>query len=324
MQIDLLDAVSADLEELAAFEQQAFKGVVGTTALYELLGSLLSADHYQKKYRTPAGLAKLATVRENGKLLAVNAMIPEVLRHDGGTALGWQSCDTATHPDARGRGLFKACINTLRGHLGEGDVFFGYPNANSTQGLSSCGWAKLEVLDAYAALFPVLIVDQGVERIARFDERFDSFALRLVRPNEIGIERSAAYLNWRYFSQSPSPYFAFSLVRDGHLRGFSVMRSLPLRPGDACVILELFGESSEVESALLRAMVHQSFQMRSWPTLFFSTAWGASTWLRHGFVRIPRRFSPRQLVLMGSGIGPAGTRLVEQRWIAHVGDWDVF
>ena len=102
------------------------------------------------------------------------------------------------------------------------------------------------------------------------------------------------------------------------------MRRLPLRSGDACVILELFGDPVAVEGALIRAMVRQSFQMRSRPTLFFSTAWEARTWLRHGFVRISRRFSPRQLVLMGMGIGPAGTRLVEQKWHAHVGDWDVF
>lgn len=324
MEIDLLDAPLADLEELADLERLSFRDSAGTGPLNELLGTLLSADHYQKKYLTPAGLAKLVTIRENGRLVAVNAMIPEVLRHEGGTTLGWQSCDTATHPDARGRGLFKKCVNTLHESLRDGEVFFGYPNANSTQGFVRCGWTTFDVLDAYAAPLPVLFVEQGIEQITHFDEQFDAFAIRIVRPGIVGIERSAAYLNWRYFSRGASPYSAFRFLRDGRLLGFSVMRSLPWRAGNACVILELFGDSSAVEGALLHAMIRWAMQMRCWPTLFFSTAWGAQTWLRHGFVRIPRRFSPRQLVLMGVGIGPAGARLVKQKWHAHVGDWDVF
>ena len=324
MEIELLDAGTADLEELADLERKAFKGVTGTVALVKLLASLLSAEHYQRKYRTPAGSAKIAMVRENGKLLAANAMIPEILRHEHGTTRGWQSCDTATHPDARGRGLFKTCINTLSGHLTEGEVFFGYPNANSTQGLSSCGWGKYDVLDAFVAPLPSLSRDPAIAQISRFDAQFDQLALRMVQPGTVCIERSAAYLNWRYFSHPESPYSAFAYTREGRLEGFVVTRSLPLSTGDACVVLEVFGSSAAIERALLRAAVRQGAKKRAWPTLVFSTCWGAHTWLRHGFMRLPRRVSPRQLVLMGTGIGAAGQRVMELQWRAQVGDWDVF
>lgn len=324
MEIDLLDAATADLEELAELQREAFRGVTGTSALDKLLGSLHSPDHFQRKYLAPAGKAKIVAVREQGKLLAVNAMVPETLRHERGTALGWQSCDTATHPDARGRGLFKICVTTLREQLTDGEIFFGYPNANSMAGFAKVGWVKCGMLDAYVAPLPSFMGDRAIQQISRFGDQFDEFARRMILPGSVCIERSAAYLNWRYFSHAQSPYSAFAYVQDGRLEGFVVVRSLPLRSGDACVVLEVFGTSSKIEGALLRAAIRWGSSKRAWPALVFSNCWGERTWLRHGFIRLPRRVSPRQLALMGTGVGAAGRQVLELEWRAHVGDWDVF
>jgi GNAT superfamily N-acetyltransferase len=324
MDIQVVDAATADLEELADLQRESFKGVIGTSALDKLLSELHSAAHYQRKYMAPAGNAKVVTVREQGKLLAVNAMVPETLRHDSGTTLGWQSCDTATHPDARGKGLFKTCLNSLREHLKEGEIFFGYPNANSMPGFLKFGWITRGMLDAYVAPLPSFTGDTAIQPINRFDERFDEFAKRMIQPGTVCIERSMSYLNWRYFSHADSPYSAFTYTQNGRIEGFAVVRSLPLRTGDACVVLEAFGSSTEIEGALLRSAIRWGSRHRAWPTLVFSTCWGERTWLRHGFVRLPRRVSPRQLALMGAGVGVAGKRVMDLEWRAHVGDWDVF
>lgn len=324
MDIQILDAATVDLEELAELQRESFKGVTGTSALDQLLGNLHSAQHYQRKYLAPAGNAKIVTVRENGKLWAVNAMVPETLRHEHGTTLGWQSCDTATHPDARGRGLFKTCVLALREQLTDGDIFFGYPNANSMPGFAKFGWVTRGMLDAYVTPLPSLFGDHAIQPISHFDERFDEFAKRMIQPGTVCIERSAAYLNWRYFSHADTPHSAFSYTRSGSLEGFVVVRSLPLATGDACVVLEAFGTSDEIEGALLRTATRWGSKKRAWPTLVFSTCWGEHTWLRHGFMRLPRKVSPRQLALMGEGIGAAGKQVLDLNWRAHVGDWDVF
>lgn len=324
MEIEIADAASVDLEELAELQRESFKGVTGTSALDQLMGNLHSAGHYQRKYLAPAGNAKIVTVRESGKLLAVNAMVPETLRHAGGTALGWQSCDTATHPDARGRGLFKTCVMALREQLTDGEVFFGYPNANSMPGFAKFGWVTRGMLDAYVAPLPSFFGDTAIQPISRFDARFDEFSQRMIAPGTVCIERSAAYLNWRYLSHADTPYSAYSYVQNGRLEGFAVVRSLPLSTGNACVILEVFGSSHAIEGALLRAAIRWGSGQRAWPTLVFSTCWGEDAWLRHGFIRLPRRVSPRQLALMGTGVGAAGQKVLELEWRAHVGDWDVF
>ena len=324
MEIDILDPVTADLEELAELQRESFKGVTGTTALDKLLCRLHSAEHYQRKYNAPAGNAKIVVIRDQGKLLAVNAMVPETLRHELGTLLGWQSCDTATHPDARGRGLFRTCVTALREQLTNGEVFFGYPNANSMPGFASFGWVARGMLDAYMAPLRPFSVAKEIQQISRFDDRFDEFAIQMIIPGSICIERSAAYLNWRYFSFADSPYSAFTYSINSILEGFVVVRTLPLQAGDACIILEIFGTSSDIEGALLRAAIRWGADHGAWPALLFSNCWGERTWLRHGFVRLPRRVSPRQLALMGTGIGDAGRKALELIWLAHIGDWDVF
>lgn len=324
MEIEFLDPATADLEELAHLQREAFKGVIGTSALDRLLGSLHSAEHYRRKYLAPAGKARIVAVREQGRLLACNAMVPETLRHQDGTALGWQSCDTATHPDARGRGLFKTCITALRDQLSEGEIFFGYPNANSMHGFAKLGWVERGMLDAYAALLPSFSGDRAITEVRKFDVSFDQFASRMTRLGTVCIERSSAYLNWRYLSHAGSPYSAFAYMADGRPEGYVVVRTLPLRFGNACVVLEVFGITPEVEGALLRAAVRWGWRRRAVPTLVFSNCWGERTWLRHGFTRLPRSVSPRQLALMGMGMGEPGRRVMALEWRAQIGDWDVF
>lgn len=324
MNIELLDPATSDLEELAALQRDAFKGVTGTSALDTVIGSLQSAAHLRRKYHAPAGRAKIVAIREQGNLLAMNAMVPVTLRHAVGTARGWQSCDTATHPNARGRGLFMLCLKTLREQLDDGDVFFGYPNANSRSGFSKHGWSTRAVLDAYAAYVPGFPGEQRIHRITHFDSRHDAFAERLARPGTVCIDRSAAYLNWRYFSNPSGPYAAFICGLGNEIEGYAVVRSLPAGFRRACIILESFGSTPKVESALFRAAIRWGLQNGAWPTLMFSNCWGEDAWFRQGFVRLPRRISPRQLNLMGSGIGNEGRRIFDLEWRAFVGDWDVF
>lgn len=324
MEIELLDPATADLEELASLQRESFKGVTGTTAMDVLMQSLHSAEHYRRKYQAPAGKARIVAIRESGELLAMNAIVPELLRHASGAALGWQSCDTATHPKGRGRGLFKTCVKTLTEQLEEGEVLFGYPNANSLPGFAKFGWHTRAVLDAYVAPLPGMSDDEAIQQIAHFDVRHDRFAQQLAEDGKVCIDRSAAYLNWRYFRTEESPYAAFAYRNGDDIEGYAVVRRLPMRGRHVGVVMEIFAKLPEVESALLRAASRWGWREDAWPTFVFSNCWGERTWLKRGFIRLPRRLSPRQLVLMGSGIGDAGRRVFELEWRAFVGDWDVF
>lgn len=324
MNIELLDPHSADLEELVALQREAFKGVTGTSALDEVLNALHSAEHYQRKYIAPAGKAKIVAVRENGRLLASNAMVPVHLATPQGRVIGWQSCDTATHPDARGKGLFKTCIMALREQIGEGEIFFGYPNANSMPGFKKFGWQVRGVLDAYVALHPALSVHSAIQPVSRFDARMEAYAATLVSSGKIAIERSADYLNWRYFAADISPYRAFVYAEGEHVRGHVVVRTLPMGLGKTNVVLEMFGATPAIEAALLQAARHWGQSQGAWPTVLFTNVWGPHSWGRYGFIRLPRRVSPRQLILMGDGIGASGLAALGLDWYSHVGDWDVF
>lgn len=325
MEIELLDPLTCDLEELAQLQRDSFKEVKGTSAFDSIIEKLHTAEHFRRKYQlAPAGKARIVAIRENGNLLAMNAMVPETLIYEGGTASGWQSCDTATHPKARGRGLFKRCIETLRKPLVDGEVSFGYPNANATPGWVRSGWKTNSVLDIFVAPWPRFANPPAIQPIDRFDAAYDELARRTLRPGTVCIERSAAYLNWRYRSDPHSPYSVLEYRDNGKLEGFIVLRTLPLRPVQVCIVMEVFASNDRIKHELLCAASRWGQHHRAWPTLIFTNDWGENAWLRHGFIRVPRKLSPRELVLMGIGIGEAGQKVFEREWTCYAGDWDVF
>ncbi len=102
MQIDVVDADALDFDAIVRLQREAFKDVAGG----ELLESSQTADYYRWKYSGPAGNAKIALVTDGGNLVAMNSMFSEYLVCQKGRIKAWQSCDTATHPSARGRGYF--------------------------------------------------------------------------------------------------------------------------------------------------------------------------------------------------------------------------
>ena len=124
IEVTIQNPASLDFEEYAGMQAEAFAEVVGAQGM----GSLHAPEYYRWKYHTPWGSALIATVRKDQKLVAANAMYPLRIVAADDHAMGWQSCDTATLPAARGQGLFMQCLHALQEQLGDDAIFFGFPN----------------------------------------------------------------------------------------------------------------------------------------------------------------------------------------------------
>ncbi|MBM3569778.1 MAG: GNAT family N-acetyltransferase [Alphaproteobacteria bacterium] len=321
--IEVVEASALDLEEVAGLQRACFGGVEGTSLLAAELKRLQAVAGYRRRYWSPAGLARIAMVRDSGRLVAMAAMVPTTIRHPGGTATAWQNCDVATLPEARGRGYHGQCLDALIGALPPGDVFFGFPNANAVAGFARNGGPLIADLSLHVMPMPRILAAPDAKAVARFDRRQDDLALRLIGPKTTMIEKSARYLNWRYFDSIPGAYAAYMVERDGIAEGFVVIRALRVGWVRLGVIMELFATTADTELRLLAAARYWAFQQGCWASLAGTSRWSKTFALRACAIPIPRRMAVRPLPLMGRTIDPNPANAWLANWHSHLGDWDV-
>jgi hypothetical protein len=152
--------------------------------------------------------------------------------------------DTMTEPSYRhlGRGPTSLLGRTVRHYYARfcaGHVAFNYGfNTGNIQrfSMSFVGARRLEslpfhVLDLAARPLarpnPLLsrLAGYRIERIARFDARWDAFFHRVSGAYRLLVERDARYLEWRYARCPDVEYFLYAVFRRDRLAGWSVFRS---------------------------------------------------------------------------------------------------
>ncbi len=150
--------------------------------------------------------------------------------------------DTMTEPSVRqvGRGPTSLLGRTVRHYYArfcEGQVAFNFGvNTGNIQrfSLSFVGARRLEDLPYHVrdARLPVTVprpwltrlAGYRVERITRFDERWDELFGRVRGAYRLLVERDARYLEWRYARCPDTEYFIWAVFRRRRLVGWSVFR----------------------------------------------------------------------------------------------------
>jgi GNAT superfamily N-acetyltransferase len=197
------------------------------------------------KFRNnPAGPGLIATAREDGRLLGVNAFMAAAFRVDGERLRGYQSMDTVVTPAARGKGVFGRLVNCFYDEAGA-DLLYGFPNLNSSPGFfGKLGWLPfgpvpmlmrplrtgvvLKRISRFLPDLPVPIFSRPLREaraVDRFGDEATSVWNRFAAPIGCAVERDAAFLNWRLADhpteryqlwQAPDGAFAASNVTDKH------------------------------------------------------------------------------------------------------------
>jgi hypothetical protein len=208
-----------------------------------------SLARWRWEYReNPYGALRISEAfSPEGRLVAHYAGYPvrfhDATRSEPRTLPALQIGDTMTEPSFRhlGRGPTSLLGRTVRHYYArfcEGHVAFNYGfNTGNIQrfSMSFVGARRLEslpfhVLDLAArplappnALLSRL-AGYRVERIARFDTRWDAFFQRVSGAYRLLIERDARYLEWRYARCPDVEYFLYAVFRRKELVGWSVFR----------------------------------------------------------------------------------------------------
>lgn len=311
-----------DFAELVQLQRMAFAEVVKGTGM----DYILVPAHYEWKYHTPYGQAKTALVYEGNTLVAMNSMYPLQASDGSRSFRAWQSCDTATHPTARGKGYFMKCLAALKAELKPEELFFGFPNKNSRPGLTKFGWSHRGDIHTWVRVLPGRSMAKFPELplVKEFTPVQDEFFAALLKTGSPMLERTAAYMNWRYQQHTLNRYEAFACAEGGKQTGVIVMRDAKVNGRNIAIAMELLALDGRTEARLMNFAAAWAGSRGLRYTLLHNNTVRNLAALRCGYIPIPMWALPKRQVFMGAANGVLTEQIWQREWRLQIGDWDVF
>ncbi len=85
-----------------------------------------------------------------------------------------------------------------------------------------------------------------VSRVERFDDAFSTLATTLSRQNGFSINKSAAYLNWKYIDRPYRREVIFAAYRNGNLSGYTIVSPSPYQKDTPVgILIDLMANPSD-------------------------------------------------------------------------------
>lgn len=249
-------------------------------AILELLQSSLGwvpDDQYAAFYRwkhhdNPFGTSPAWVAVDEGRLVGLRVWLRWRFVQDGRAWEAVRAVDTATHPDAQGRGIFRRLTTTSLEVLREEGVahVFNTPNEQSRPGYLKMGWEQLGKLPvgvrfrtpvaaatAVRSRVPAdkwsLPTDAGLPALDALHDDAEVAALVAALPDDrIRTDLDAAVLRWRY-GFGPLHYRA---VREAG--GIGLFRLRTRGAATECVVGHLLAPTDDVAGRLLRRIAKVS------------------------------------------------------------------
>jgi len=177
-----------------------------------------SMEHLRWQYfKPPAGSARLYGIKgPQSKLIAFYAAVAQMVRIGSRMVVGRMVQDVMTHPDHRGRGLLHQLAEECFRDISEsGEVGYTFPNEESEKSFRRTGWTELcSVPWRKKSLSPKPSFRDAAADVCEVKGLFDDAvsAIWVASGLAVGVDRNAAYLNWRY--SKPLTAYSKFLVND--------------------------------------------------------------------------------------------------------------
>lgn len=185
----------------------------------EFYPHLLWSEAYLKwqYFENPAGQARVLVAKIGNKIIATYAMVPHMMKIRGRLKTGFRIQDALTRPEYRGYGIYHAFSRRAKKELMIPDypVNFTFPNDKSYNGFIKTGWQSVFKIPLRIVPNPQKIdlgdVSAKIEPLTQFNERTDQIWSSFLKSCcvDYAVERSAAYLNWRYLKRPGATYHPF-------------------------------------------------------------------------------------------------------------------
>jgi hypothetical protein len=320
LQINKTDIEHIDIQEYCMLQQKSFAQVF---AYSQIENSYLDPSFFKWKYNTPAGKARIAVAIKKNEMLASVAMYPVVFIKGEEKLNGWHFVEAATLPNARGRGLFKSCMQVLMDSLAEGEIIYVFPNKTSLHGTKKIGFQQLGHIPFYGKIVLMKSKSNEIQTSpnCHFSVKQDVYAKTLALKNGVMIYRDAAYMNWRYNSHPHASYYSYSAIQGDRVTGNIVIRPVKFKQQKFLLLMEFHSLSKEAERDLLIFLRKvASIENCSLAGLFSNNEFHGNLFAT-GMIKLPSVMLPKQQVLMGYKQNSEG---LPNSWFIQTGDWDAF
>ncbi|HEX6207415.1 MAG TPA: GNAT family N-acetyltransferase [Actinomycetota bacterium] len=324
-------------------------------AVLELLGAALgpgpggrrSPEFFGWKHQeNPFGRSLMLVAEEEGRIIGLRALMRWRFRAGDGTVSAARPVDTATHPDAQGRGVFsrltKEALSALKGSA---SLLFNTPNEKSLPGYLKMGWRVVGSIPISVKVRRPLRVAAGIRSLRRADAapsegrpRILAETAEAVLSDDAAISslledpgmassgrlmtlRTLEYLRWRFGAAPLLDYRAVRRDEDGAPAGMAIFRVRPRgRLWESTIAEILVRDGDPRLTAMLLRDVAQAAPVDVL-TCHVSGSPARGPLRRRGFLRAPlgMTFVTHPL---DDGVRPDPTEL--SSWALSLGDLEVF
>jgi len=196
---------------------------------------VITADFFKWQYfDNPFGPVDTWVADDGEKIVGQYTLQRQEYFYYGKKVIGSLAFDLATHPDYRYQGMFtKLGFHSLE-EAGKRNIAFtlGYPwvKGIAIPGHKKVGWSLLGELKIYElknlnAYELKQLNGFTIKEVNQFDDRYDSLALEHKDDASIMLNRTGAYLNWRYLYKKGYKYYCFEIVdTKNSLVGFFILK----------------------------------------------------------------------------------------------------
>ncbi len=187
------------------------------TSMGEALLPKSAAYFLWKHEQNPFGASHILLADNDGELAGIRAFMRWQWNKNGETITAVRAVDTATHPDYRGKGIFKKLTLQVAASCEQDGIgmVFNSPNANSLPGYLKMGWlhaGSMPIQLGIGSLLPRLYAEQTVNHLyevfnfGRAMQQLDADWLLPVLPTCWHTPLNYHFLDWRYGQCPVSSY----------------------------------------------------------------------------------------------------------------------
>lgn len=259
--------------QIRAAESSDMKGIL------ELSNAVFSAQqrstfrrnelYWNWKYQeNPFGTSLLSLAEVDNKIVGVDNLWPWEFRKGDSIIRAVQACDSAVHPEHRGKGIFTSMRKhgIERAKNQDVDLIFNFPNANSLPVNLSLGWQPLGKIAWWVKIMKPADVISGRYSSGQAESLIIDEAYRIDPPlihqvlstserknTLFRIHRKPGFHAWRY-ENHPSRSYGMVHSGDGNYRTVAIFTINQKGKSREMVIVDLLGSPVNAQAVIKMAL----------------------------------------------------------------------
>ncbi len=288
---------------------------------------------------TPAGEGISLLAEKNGRVIGHAGAVLRAFRADGQTTLCAQSVNAMTDPDYQRQGINKQLFQALLEELRSRDVRYlcGFSNENSTHGVLQ--HQERTALDPFPVLIrPLKVVRRPWRTFIRdrseippkpadIPKAVEALYQKAWGEHQIGNLRDHTYLNWRY-ARPGGTYQAVEVWNQAQLSAFAVLGLRRQRGFRVGFVMDCVANEPAAWKALRQAIKKTAVGLDCdlLCALGYEGSIARRQFKRGGYIPVPRRVNPEELVFSIRGVPEpllSASMQDKSQWILTWGDTDL-